>query len=93
TSGLAILAKHYDIPFYIFGPSTTIDMDCPTGADIEIELRKPGEITEMFYIKPMAPANIKCYNPAFDVTKSSLITAIVTEKGIHRPQGGSSFLF
>jgi len=84
TSGLAIIAKHYGIPFYIFGPSTTIDMDCATGADIEIELRKPEEIKEMFYIKPMAPANVKCYNPSFDVTCNDLITAIITEKGIHR---------
>ena len=84
TNGLAILAKYYSIPFYIFGPSTTIDMDCATGADIEIELRKPEEIKEMFYKKPMAPANIKCYNPSFDITNNSLITAIITEKGIHK---------
>jgi len=83
TSGLAILAKHYNIPFYIFGPSTTIDMDCASGAEIEIELRKPEEIKEMFYEKPMAPANIKCYNPSFDVTSNDLITAIITEKGVH----------
>ncbi|MCL2662729.1 MAG: S-methyl-5-thioribose-1-phosphate isomerase [Oscillospiraceae bacterium] len=84
TGGLAILAKHYGIPFYIFGPSTTIDMDCASGAEIEIELRKPEEIKEMFYIKPMAPKNVKCYNPAFDVTPNSLITAIITEKGIYK---------
>jgi methylthioribose-1-phosphate isomerase len=83
TSGLAILAKHYGIPFYIFGPSTTIDMDCATGAEIEIELRKPAEIKEMHYIKPMAPENVKCYNPSFDVTPNSLITAIITEKGVY----------
>jgi len=82
TSGLAVLAKHYGIPFYIFGPSTTIDMQCPTGADIEIELRKPEEIKEMFYKEPMAPANVKCYNPAFDITPNNLITAIITENGI-----------
>jgi len=82
TSSLAILAKHYDIPFYVFGPSTTIDMDCATGGDIEIELRKPEEIKEMFYEKPMAPGNIKCYNPSFDVTKRELITAIITERGV-----------
>ena len=87
TSGLAILAKHYGIPFYILGPSTTIDMDCPTGADIEIELRKPNEIKEMFFRKPMAPEGVKCYNPAFDVTPNSLITAIITEKGIFSDLG------
>lgn len=84
TSGVAILAKHYGIPFYVFCPSTTIDFTCATGADIEIELRDPNEIREKFFTKPMAPADVKCYNPAFDVTDSSLITAIVTEKGILR---------
>jgi len=82
TSGLAILAKHYNIPFYVFGPSTTIDMQCENGNDIEIEQRDPDEIKSMFYSKPMAPVNIDCYNPAFDVTKNDLITAIITEKGI-----------
>jgi len=93
TSGLAILAKHYDIPFYIFGPSTTIDMDCASGKDIEIELRKPEEIKEMFFEKPMAPSNVKCYNPSFDVTSRELITAIVTEKGIFRTNGDKEFIF
>ena len=82
TSGLAILARHYGIPFYVFGPSTTIDEQCTTGADIKIELREPAEIKEMFYVKPMAPSNVDCYNPAFDVTPNDLITAIITEKGI-----------
>ena len=93
TSSLAILAKHYSIPFYIFGPSTTIDMDCATGADIKIELRAPGEIKEMFYIKPMAPENVKCYNPSFDVTSRDLITAIITEKGIFDPQKSKHNIF
>jgi len=87
TSGLAILAKHYGIPFYILGPTTTIDYECATGKEIEIELRKPEEIRSMFYSKPMAPENINCYNPAFDVTDNSLITAIITEKGIHKNTG------
>ena len=82
TSSLAILAKHYNIPFYIFCPSSTLDLNCATGADIEIELRAPEEISEMFYKQPVAPKGIKCYNPAFDVTDSSLITAIITEKGV-----------
>jgi len=93
TSGLAVLAKYYGIPFYIFGPSTTIDMECATGAEIEIELRKPEEIKEMFYERPMAPADVKCYNPSFDVTDNSLITAIITENGIFKPKGGSEFIF
>jgi methylthioribose-1-phosphate isomerase len=84
TSGLAILAKHYKIPFYIFGPSTTIDPQSKTGKDIEIELRPPEEIKEMFFKNPTAPKKVKCYNPAFDITEANLITAIITEKGIHR---------
>jgi len=85
TSSLAILAKHYGIPFYVFGPTTTIDFACATGDEIEIEQRKPEEIKELFFIKPMAPAGVKCYNPAFDVTNNTLITAIITEHGIHKP--------
>ncbi len=85
TSGVAILAKHYGIPFYVLGPTSTIDMNCPTGDDIKIELRPQAEIREKFYSKPMALPEVKCYNPAFDVTDNSLITAIITEKGICRP--------
>ena len=84
TSGVAILAKHYSIPFYVFCPSSTIDFNCKTGNDIEIELRSPDEIKEKFYEKPMALPEVKCYNPAFDVTDNELITAIITEKGICR---------
>ena len=82
TSGHAILAKHYGIPFYVFCPSSTIDPGCASGDGIKIELRAPGEIKELFFEKPVAPADVKCYNPAFDVTDNSLITAIVTEKGV-----------
>ena len=85
TSGVAILAKHYGIPFYTLGPTSTIDMSCPTGADIKIEQRNPDEIKEMWYKEPMAPAGVKCYNPAFDVTDHELLTAIVTDKGIIYP--------
>ena len=85
TSGVAVLAKHYGIPFYVLGPTSTVDMECASGEDIRIELRKPEEIREMFYEKPMAPEGISCYNPAFDVTDHELITAIITEKGICRP--------
>jgi methylthioribose-1-phosphate isomerase len=85
TSGVAILAKHYGIPFYTLGPRSTIDMNCPTGADIEIEQRDPNEIREMWYEKPMALPEVKCYNPAFDVTDHELLTAIVTDKGIVYP--------
>ena len=85
TSGVAILAKHYGIPFYTLGPTSTIDMACPDGDHIPVEQRDPGEIREKFYAEPMALPDVKCYNPAFDVTDHSLLTAIVTEKGICYP--------
>ena len=84
TSGVAILAKHYGIPFYVLGPTSTIDMDCPNGDHIPIEERDPDEIKNMWYEKPMALPDVKCYNPAFDVTDHSLIAGIITEKGICR---------
>lgn len=85
TSGVAILAKHYGIPFYTLGPRSTIDMNCPTGADIKIEQRDPDEIKNMWYQEPMALPEVKCYNPAFDVTDHELLTAIITDKGIVYP--------
>ncbi|MDD2978356.1 MAG: S-methyl-5-thioribose-1-phosphate isomerase [Hespellia sp.] len=85
TSGVAILAKHYGIPFYVLGPTSTIDMNCKTGEDIVIELRDEDEIRSKFYEKPMALKEVKCYNPAFDVTDHELIHGIITEKGILRP--------
>ncbi|MGI6177129.1 MAG: S-methyl-5-thioribose-1-phosphate isomerase [Eubacterium sp.] len=85
TSGVAILAKEYGIPFYMFVPTSTIDMDTPTGDDIHIELRDGDEIRTMWYEKPMAPEGVKTYNPSFDVTSAKYITAVVTEKGIAYP--------
>jgi len=85
TSGVAILAKHYGIPVYVLGPTSTIDMACPDGDHIPIEERHGEEIKTMWYEKPMALPEVKCYNPAFDVTDHELIAGIVTEKGICRP--------
>ena len=85
TSGLAVLAKYYGVPFYVLGPTSTIDMSIKTGREIIIEQRPPEEITEMWYEKRMAPKDVKVYNPAFDVTDNELITGIVTEYGIARP--------
>ena len=85
TSGVAILAKEYGIPFYMFVPTSTIDLDTPTGADIPIELRKGEEIYQMWYEKNMAPEGVKTYNPSFDVTDHKYITAVITEKGVVRP--------
>jgi len=84
TSGVAILAKHYGIPFYICAPTSTVDMSIKEGKDIVIEERKAEEVTEMWYKERMAPVGVKVFNPAFDVTDHDLITAIVTEFGIAR---------
>ena len=85
TSGVAILAKEYGIPFYVHAPLSTIDLATKTGKDIHIELRPVEEIYKTWYCKPMAPEGIKAYNPAFDVTDAKYITAIITEKGIIYP--------
>jgi len=85
TSGVAILAKHYGIPFYVCCPSSTIDHNLASGDLIPIEERNGDEIKTMWYEKPMAPEGVKTFNPAFDVTDNSLITAIITEKGILYP--------
>ena len=84
TSGVAILAAHYGIPFYVCAPSSTIDGAIASGEDIPIEFRDPSEVTELWYKKRMAPEGVGVYNPAFDVTDASLITGIITERGIVR---------
>jgi methylthioribose-1-phosphate isomerase len=74
TYGLAVLAAHHGIPLYVVAPTSTVDLDTATGADIPIEQRDPAEITSRFHAR----------NPAFDVTPAELIAAIVTEHGVHR---------
>ena len=85
TSVVATVAKHYGVPVYICAPTSTIDLDTPTGKEIHIEERPAEEITEMWYKERMAPKGIQVYNPAFDVTTHELITGIVTEYGVARP--------
>ena len=85
TSGLAIIARHYGVPFYVCCPTSTIDTATLTGDAIHIEQRNPEEVTEMWYERRMAPMKTEVYNPAFDVTNHSLITGIITEFGILRP--------
>lgn len=84
TSMVALAAKRYGVPFYVCAPTSTIDMNTATGADIKIEQRKPEEVTEMWYSERMAPEGVKVFNPAFDVTDNDLITGIITEYGIAR---------
>ncbi|MFC3798431.1 S-methyl-5-thioribose-1-phosphate isomerase [Cohnella sp. GCM10012308] len=81
TYGVAVLAKAHNIPFYVACPMSTIDLSTPTGASIPIEERHADEVTVGFG-KRTAPEGVKVYNPAFDVTPSELVTAIITEKGI-----------
>lgn len=90
TLAAAIAAKRYGIPFYVFAPVSTIDLNTSSGEHIDIEQRDPSEVTDLWYKKPMAPDGIKVLNPAFDVTDAELITAIVTERGIARPPYGES---
>ncbi|MBU5255397.1 S-methyl-5-thioribose-1-phosphate isomerase [Tissierella praeacuta] len=84
TYGVALLAKVHNIPFYIAGPLSTIDLDAATKEEIPIEERGAEEIINGFG-KQTAPSGIKVYNPAFDVTPHDLIAGIITEKGIARP--------
>ena len=84
TSGVAILAKYYGIPFYVCAPTSTIDMSIERGEDIPIEERPAHEITEMWYKQRMAPEGVNIYNPAFDFADNELITAIITEYGVAR---------
>lgn len=85
TSGVAILAKYYGIPFYVLGPTSTIDLSIEKGEDIVIEQRPAEEVTEMWYKQRMAPEGVKVYNPCFDFADHELIAGIITEYGIARP--------
>lgn len=91
TSGVAILAHHYGIPFYVCAPTSTIDLALKDGSQIPIEERAAQEVTDMWYERPMAPKGVQVYNPAFDVTDHALITAFVTEFGVVRPPFDQGF--
>ncbi len=86
TSGVAVLAQHYGIPFYVCAPFSTIDFSCASGVDIPIELRDDREIGTLWYQKKMLPDGVRALNPAFDVTSADLITAFITEKGVIEPK-------
>jgi methylthioribose-1-phosphate isomerase len=83
TYGLAIAAKHHGIPFYVAAPTSTIDAETRTGADIRIEQRNADEVRGIG-TTVLAPHGVAAYNPAFDVTPAALITAIITDRGVHR---------
>jgi methylthioribose-1-phosphate isomerase len=89
TYPLAVLAHHHDVPFVVVAPTSTIDPDARTGADIPIEQRDAAEVTS-FAGRRTSPEGSAAYNPAFDVTPGDLVTAIVTERGvITRANGGN----
>lgn len=84
TYGVAVLAAHHRIPFYVAAPTSTFDFAIGSGAEIPIEHRDPREVTHGFG-RQTAPDGIDVYNPAFDVTPSELIAAFITERGVIHP--------
>ncbi|MDO9694168.1 MAG: S-methyl-5-thioribose-1-phosphate isomerase [Candidatus Latescibacteria bacterium] len=89
TYPLAVLARTHGVPFYVAAPLSTFDPGAPDGSAIVVEERDPREITEYQGVA-VAPAGVGAWNPAFDVTPGDLVTAIVTERGVHRPPYGAS---
>lgn len=90
TYSVAILAKFHNIPFYVAAPSSSFDFSLKNGSQIPIEERGREEIINGFG-KQTAPNNVKIFNPAFDVTEASLVTAFITEKGIIYPPFDKNF--
>jgi methylthioribose-1-phosphate isomerase len=84
TLNVAILARHYNLPFYVAAPTSSIDLSLASGAQIPIEQRDSGEISNGLG-RQTAPDHVQFYNPAFDVTPADLVTAIITENGVAKP--------
>ncbi|MEW6221849.1 MAG: S-methyl-5-thioribose-1-phosphate isomerase [Candidatus Hadarchaeota archaeon] len=84
TYNIAVLAREHHIPFYVAAPTSTIDMKIRRGKDIPIEYRSPEEVTSVGG-RRIAPSGVNALNPAFDVTPARLITAIITEQGVFKP--------
>lgn len=89
TLGVAILARHFGIPFYVACPASTVDLDTVSGNDIVIEEREPEEVTH-FGLRRTAPEGIRVRNPAFDVTPHELVTGLVTDRGLIDPPYGET---
>lgn len=85
TYSVAVLAKAHGIPFYVAAPYSTIDTRTRSGADIPIEQRDPLEVTTIHGSRSIAPEGVSVYNPAFDVTPAEFVTAIITERGVFKP--------
>ena len=84
TYGVAVLARAHGIPFYVAAPMSTVDLSIPDGAHIPIEERSEREVTHIGETR-IAPEGVSVLNPAFDVTPSEYVTAIITEHGVLRP--------
>lgn len=84
TYGLAIAARYHDVPFVVAAPTSTLDPDTSSGTGITIEQRTGDEVRCIAGV-PTAPADVCAYNPAFDVTPAALVSAIITDRGVHRP--------
>ena len=86
TYGVAVLAHHHNIPFYVAAPLSTVDYELPDGSQIPIEQRNPAEVSQLAYLakQPATPQDAQIYNPAFDVTPAELISGIITEVGVAR---------
>lgn len=84
TYGLAVIAAHHKVPFYVAAPVSTFDASLANGLGIPIEQRDPTEVTHVDGVA-IGPQNVAAWNPAFDVTPAELITAIITERGVLRP--------
>jgi methylthioribose-1-phosphate isomerase len=84
TYGIAVLAKRHNLPFYVACPTSSIDLKCPTGAEIPIEQRNPREVSHIFG-HAVTPRGVRILNPSFDITHHELISALITEKGIITP--------
>lgn len=85
TYTLAVLARHHRIPFYVAAPTSTIDERCASGVDIPVERRPPAEVTHMAGVR-IAPLGSTAENRAFDITPAALVTALITEHGVTRPE-------
>jgi len=90
TYGVAVLAKEHKIPFYVAAPLSTIDLSLKTGAEIPIEERSAEEVTSFGGVT-VAPAGVKVYNPAFDVTPAKYVTAIISEYGVAKGDWEKTF--
>ena len=84
TYPVAVLAKQHEIPFYVAAPFSTLDLKIPDGSHIPIEQRDPSEMTHISGVR-VVPDGVPVFNPAFDVTPNSFVTAIITDRGIAVP--------